>query len=134
MNITGSIEEFGSVRWELALCLLLSWIICYFCIWKGVKSTGKVGQLMCTCLDANSQLTVRLLIGAGSGNCCSFKKKENDTSMSMMKFPLSFLAGRLFYRHFSIFDAAGAACSWTHFTWCLRWDKVLPLARSSPPR
>uniref|UniRef100_A0A671XIY6 Transporter n=1 Tax=Sparus aurata TaxID=8175 RepID=A0A671XIY6_SPAAU len=42
LNITGSIHEMGSVRWELALCLLLSWIICYFCVWKGVKSTGKV--------------------------------------------------------------------------------------------
>ncbi|XP_043977166.1 sodium- and chloride-dependent GABA transporter 2-like isoform X2 [Gambusia affinis] len=42
LNITGSINELGSVRWELALCLLLSWIICYFCVWKGVKSTGKV--------------------------------------------------------------------------------------------
>ncbi|XP_038142314.1 sodium- and chloride-dependent GABA transporter 2-like isoform X1 [Cyprinodon tularosa] len=42
LNITGSIEELGSIRWELALCLLLSWIICYFCVWKGVKSTGKV--------------------------------------------------------------------------------------------
>ncbi|KAG5837925.1 sodium- and chloride-dependent GABA transporter 2-like isoform X1 [Anguilla anguilla] len=42
LNITGNVEELGSVRWELALCLLLSWIICFFCVWKGVKSTGKV--------------------------------------------------------------------------------------------
>ncbi|XP_028260975.1 sodium- and chloride-dependent GABA transporter 2-like isoform X2 [Parambassis ranga] len=42
LNITESINELGNVRWELALCLLLAWIICYFCVWRGVKSTGKV--------------------------------------------------------------------------------------------
>nr|XP_015814351.2 solute carrier family 6 member 22, tandem duplicate 1 [Nothobranchius furzeri] len=42
LNIAGSIGELGSLRWELVLCLLLSWIICYFCVWKGVKSAGKV--------------------------------------------------------------------------------------------
>lgn len=42
LNLSGSIHELGSIRWELALCLLLSWVICYFCVWKGVKSTGKV--------------------------------------------------------------------------------------------
>uniref|UniRef100_A0A7N6BTE9 Transporter n=1 Tax=Anabas testudineus TaxID=64144 RepID=A0A7N6BTE9_ANATE len=42
LNVTGSIHELGGLRWELALCLLLSWIICYFCVWRGVKSTGKV--------------------------------------------------------------------------------------------
>uniref|UniRef100_A0A6I8N077 Transporter n=1 Tax=Ornithorhynchus anatinus TaxID=9258 RepID=A0A6I8N077_ORNAN len=42
LGITTGIHDLGSLRWELALCLLLAWIICYFCIWKGVKSTGKV--------------------------------------------------------------------------------------------
>ncbi|KAI3370024.1 hypothetical protein L3Q82_024820 [Scortum barcoo] len=42
LNVTGSVHELGGMRWELALCLLLSWIICYFCVWRGVKSTGKV--------------------------------------------------------------------------------------------
>nr|XP_040030089.1 LOW QUALITY PROTEIN: sodium- and chloride-dependent betaine transporter-like [Gasterosteus aculeatus aculeatus] len=32
----------GKVHWDLALCLLLAWIICYFCIFKGIKWTGKV--------------------------------------------------------------------------------------------
>lgn len=42
LNISDGIQHLGGLRWELALCLLLAWIICYFCIWKGVKSTGKV--------------------------------------------------------------------------------------------
>ncbi|KAK2491212.1 hypothetical protein MC885_014485 [Smutsia gigantea] len=42
LGITSGIHDLGALRWELALCLLLAWVICYFCIWKGVKSTGKV--------------------------------------------------------------------------------------------
>ncbi|XP_021164417.2 sodium- and chloride-dependent GABA transporter 2 isoform X1 [Fundulus heteroclitus] len=42
LAISGGIEELGSIRWEVMLCLIAMWIICYFCIWKGVKSTGKV--------------------------------------------------------------------------------------------
>ncbi|XP_029372640.1 sodium- and chloride-dependent GABA transporter 2-like [Echeneis naucrates] len=42
LAISGGIEEIGSIRWEVLLCLIALWIICYFSIWKGVKSTGKV--------------------------------------------------------------------------------------------
>uniref|UniRef100_A0AAQ4Q213 Transporter n=1 Tax=Gasterosteus aculeatus aculeatus TaxID=481459 RepID=A0AAQ4Q213_GASAC len=42
LGISQGIDEIGSLRWELALCLLLAWVLCYFCVWKGVRSTGKV--------------------------------------------------------------------------------------------
>ncbi|XP_072518607.1 sodium- and chloride-dependent GABA transporter 2-like [Salminus brasiliensis] len=41
LAISAGIEVLGSVNWEILLCLLAAWIACYFCIWKGVKSTGK---------------------------------------------------------------------------------------------
>ncbi|TWW61925.1 Sodium- and chloride-dependent GABA transporter 3 [Takifugu flavidus] len=41
LKISDGIEHMGGVRWELAMCLALAWFICYFCIWKGPKSTGK---------------------------------------------------------------------------------------------
>lgn len=39
---TSGIDEPGVLKWDLSLILLLCWIIVYFCIWKGPKSTGKV--------------------------------------------------------------------------------------------
>uniref|UniRef100_A0A9J7XRN7 Transporter n=1 Tax=Cyprinus carpio carpio TaxID=630221 RepID=A0A9J7XRN7_CYPCA len=40
LRISSGIEEIGTLHWDLVLCLLLAWVLCYFCIWKGVKSTG----------------------------------------------------------------------------------------------
>jgi len=44
LHIQGSsgIGSPGRIRWNLCLCLLLSWTIVYLCILKGVKSSGKV--------------------------------------------------------------------------------------------
>ena len=42
LQLTDGIHKPGEVRFELAMCLLLSWIVVYFCVWKGIKSAGKV--------------------------------------------------------------------------------------------
>lgn len=39
---SSSIRETGEIRWPLALCLLLAWIIVFLCLCKGVQSSGKV--------------------------------------------------------------------------------------------
>ncbi|KAL9966641.1 hypothetical protein ACROYT_G024749 [Oculina patagonica] len=42
LRVSGGLDEPGEVNWDLALCLLFAWIICYLCVCKGVKSSGKV--------------------------------------------------------------------------------------------
>ncbi|MED6257533.1 hypothetical protein ATANTOWER_026096 [Ataeniobius toweri] len=48
LNMSSGIEELGTLSWELVLCLLFSWMFCYFTIWKGIKSSGKVAYFTAT--------------------------------------------------------------------------------------
>jgi len=39
---SSGLSETGEIQWELLLCLLLTWVVMYFCIWKGIGWTSKV--------------------------------------------------------------------------------------------
>ncbi|XP_022602169.1 sodium- and chloride-dependent GABA transporter 2-like isoform X1 [Seriola dumerili] len=48
LRLSNNLDELGPINWKLALCLAIVWLVCYFCVWKGVKSTGKVVYLTAT--------------------------------------------------------------------------------------
>ncbi|MGH0115599.1 UNVERIFIED_CONTAM: hypothetical protein FKN15_037922 [Acipenser sinensis] len=59
-QITGGLDEPGTLRWPLAGTLALAWVLVYFSIWKGVEWTGKVW------LDAATQIFFSYGLGLGS--------------------------------------------------------------------
>nr|XP_060511239.1 sodium- and chloride-dependent creatine transporter 1 [Panthera onca] len=42
LRLSGGLDVPGALNWEVTLCLLACWVLVYFCVWKGVKSTGKI--------------------------------------------------------------------------------------------
>ncbi|CAH2086154.1 unnamed protein product [Euphydryas editha] len=36
------LHDLGPIKWDMALCLLAVYIICYFSLWKGISTSGKV--------------------------------------------------------------------------------------------
>ncbi|CAL1541303.1 unnamed protein product [Lymnaea stagnalis] len=48
LNYSTGLDDLGVVRWQLALCTFLTFTVLYFCLWKGVKSTGKVVYITAT--------------------------------------------------------------------------------------
>ncbi|VDN54863.1 unnamed protein product, partial [Dracunculus medinensis] len=41
-SVARSLTNLGSINWQMAICLLIVYIICYFSLWKGIKMSGKV--------------------------------------------------------------------------------------------
>ncbi|XP_063549810.1 sodium- and chloride-dependent GABA transporter 2 isoform X3 [Gorilla gorilla gorilla] len=101
LKISDGIQHLGALRWELALCLLLAWVICYFCIWKGVKSTGKVW------MDAGTQIFFSFAICLGCLTALgSYNKYHNNCYRDCIA--LCFLnSGTSFVAGFAIFSILG---------------------------
>ncbi|XP_046561673.1 sodium- and chloride-dependent glycine transporter 2-like [Haliotis rubra] len=48
LGISKGIDEIGSIKWEMALCLLASWFLIFICVVKGVRSVGKAVYVTAT--------------------------------------------------------------------------------------
>ncbi|XP_022090620.1 sodium- and chloride-dependent GABA transporter 2-like [Acanthaster planci] len=42
IHLSEGLHDIGLPNWQLTLCLLLAWALVYLCVFKGVKSSGKV--------------------------------------------------------------------------------------------
>lgn len=41
LNHSEGIHDPGTIKWELVVCLLIVYLICYFSLWKGIGTSGK---------------------------------------------------------------------------------------------
>lgn len=105
LGLSSGIDEMGGIRWDLAGCLLLSWLICYFCIWKGVKTSGKVEATRLKC----------------------------PLSGNRVGFSLVLLPGCVFHSHLSLCDDVCAADPWRDTTRSPNWYPVLPVSQRHSP-
>ena len=44
--LSDGMNDLGPIKWSLALCVLAVFVLVYFSLWKGVRSTGKVTTLL----------------------------------------------------------------------------------------
>jgi hypothetical protein len=44
LRLSSGIDVVGPVMWDLALSLVLAWVISFLCMIKGIKTTGKVSR------------------------------------------------------------------------------------------
>lgn len=42
LHASEGLHDLGRVKWDIALCLLAVYLICYFSLWKGISTSGKV--------------------------------------------------------------------------------------------
>jgi hypothetical protein len=45
LDISDGVHNLGTVRWQIACCLLLAWSLLFLCLVKGIKYSGKVRML-----------------------------------------------------------------------------------------
>ncbi|XP_064621443.1 sodium- and chloride-dependent glycine transporter 1-like [Lineus longissimus] len=48
LELSDGINTLGGLRWQLVVCHISGWLILFFCLFKGIKSTGKVVYVTAT--------------------------------------------------------------------------------------
>ena len=42
IHVSDDIGDAGEFNWQLLICLFCAWVITYLCLFRGIKSSGKV--------------------------------------------------------------------------------------------
>jgi solute carrier family 6 dopamine transporter-like protein 3 len=42
LHRSAGLHDLGAIKWDMALCLMAVYFICYFSLWKGISTSGKV--------------------------------------------------------------------------------------------
>ncbi|ELT93916.1 hypothetical protein CAPTEDRAFT_177468 [Capitella teleta] len=61
LDVSDGFHQMGGVKWELALCFLLCWVLVFLCLAKGITVSGKVTYI--TALFPYVVLTILLIRG-----------------------------------------------------------------------
>ncbi|KAK2165877.1 hypothetical protein NP493_1343g00036 [Ridgeia piscesae] len=86
LGISQGISDVGTIKWDLALCLLFAWIVILVCIWNGIKTSGKV--MYFTATSPYIFMLILLIRGAmlpGAGNGIKFYLTPNMTKLQNME-------------------------------------------------
>ena len=65
LHVSDDIGDAGEFNWQLLICMFCAWLITYLCLFRGIKSSGKVsGHVYCfvTCRPAQMSLLVDFVI------------------------------------------------------------------------
>ncbi|XP_071963769.1 sodium- and chloride-dependent GABA transporter 2-like isoform X2 [Antedon mediterranea] len=83
IHLSEGFDDLGGMNWEMVGCLFLAWVIIYFCIWKGVKSTGKVVYFTATFpYVLLTILMIRAVTLEGAKDGLIFYLKPNTTKLA----------------------------------------------------
>lgn len=97
LKLSGDIGKAGEVQFGLSMCLLVAWIAVFLCVWKGIKSSGKVVYFTAT--FPYLVLVILLIRGVtlpGAADGVLFYLKPD---FSRLKDPIVWMdaAGQIFY-------------------------------------
>ncbi|XP_015177672.1 PREDICTED: sodium-dependent noradrenaline transporter [Polistes dominula] len=83
LHQSAGIHDLGTIKWDIALCLLVVYLICYFSLWKGISTSGKV--VWFTALFPYAVLLILLIRGVtlpGSGEGIRYYLNPNFSAIT----------------------------------------------------